>query len=286
MTRQACTAALIDLDGTLIGRDEKVSPRVAQAVSKLAAVMPVSISSGREPVDVLRFAAQFGLHAPQVSDNGAVILDPSTGNTLHTFPMPVRQAEEVVRHLDARRIPFIATHDQGTFKALDEVPDWDLARVSALDLDHAGADVIASAFVGDPDMHVDRAWLPYNGLWAVDFTRVGVDKGSTAHKVAGMLGVAIDRVVAVGDSYNDISMLRECGLAIAMGDAPDEVMAVADRVVPSIDEDGLAVAIEEIILPATVESSSPSMGPLHNRHSREGGNPEGRGRRLDERRLK
>ena len=222
--------------------------------------MPVSISSGREPVDVLRFAAQFGLHAPQVSDNGAVVLDPATGKTLHTFPMPPRQAERVVRHLDAHGIPFIATHAQGTFKVLREVPDWCLARVSALDLDRAGADVVAAVFDDDSDMHVDRAWLPYNGLWAVDFTRVGVDKGSTAHKVAEMLGVDIDSIVAVGDSYNDISMLRECGLAIAMGDAPDEVMAVADRVVPSIDEDGLAVAIEEIILPATLGVSSPSMG--------------------------
>ena len=252
MKPQAYAAALIDLDGTLLGRDEKVSPRVAQAAAKLATLIPVSISSGREPADVLRFAAQFGLHAPQVSDNGAVVLDPATGETLHTFPMPARQAEEVVRYLDARRVPFIATHALGTFKGLDQIPSWDLARVSALDLDQAGADVIAEAFAHDPEVHVDRAWLPYNGLWAVDFTRVGVDKGSTAHKVAEMLGVGIDRIVAVGDSYNDISMLRECGLSIAMGDAPDEVLAVADRVVPSVDEDGLAVAIEEIILPGTL----------------------------------
>ena len=259
MTRQAC-AALLDLDGTLIGRDEKVSPSVARAVAKLAALIPVSISSGREPADVLRFAAQLGLHAPQVSDNGAVVLDPATGKTLHTFPMPAKQAEKVVRHLDTHGIPFIATHALGTFKALGQVPDWDLARVSALDLDRAGADVVAAVFDDDPEMHVDRAWLPYNGLWAVDFTRVGVDKGSTAHKVAEMLGVAIDRIVAVGDSYNDISMLRECGLAIAMGDAPDEVMAVADRVVPSVDEDGLVVAIEEIILAAILGASSLSTG--------------------------
>ena len=163
--------------------------------------------------------------------------------------MPAAQAEEVVRYLDARRVPFIATHALGTFTALSQIPSWDLARVSALDLDQAGADLIAEAFAQDPETHIDRAWLPYNGLLAVDFTGVGVDKGSTAHKVADMLGVGIDRIVAVGDSYNDISMLRECGLAIAMGDAPDEVLAVADRVVPSVDEDGLAVAIEEIILP-------------------------------------
>ena len=202
---------------------------------------------------MLRFAAQFGLHAPQVSDNGAVVLDPATGKTLHTFPMPAWQAEQVVRYLDARGVPFIATHALGTFSRVwTKIPSWDLARVSALDLDQAGADVIAGGIRARPGSARRQGVAAVQWAVAVDFTRVGVDKGSTAHKVAEMLGVGIDRIVAVGDSYNDISMLRECGLSIAMGDAPDEVLAVADRVVPSVDEDGLAVAIEEIILPGTL----------------------------------
>ena len=222
---------------------------VAEAVAELASIVPVSIASGREPSDVLRFAAQFGLEAPQVSDNGAVILDPISGRTLQSFPMPSRPAEDIVKRLDRLEVSFIATHAGGTATSLSEIPSWDLARVSALDLDEAGADRIAAEFDGASDLHVVKASLPYNGLWAVDFTGVGVDKGTAVRRVAEMLGTETKRVVAIGDSYNDISMLRECGLSIAMGDSPQEVRTVADHLASTVDEDGLAVAIHEFVLP-------------------------------------
>lgn len=244
---------VIDLDGTLIGRDEKVSPVVAEAVAELDAIVSVSIVSGREPSDVLSFAAQLGLKAPQVSDNGAVILDPISGRTLQGFPMPSRPAEEIVKRLDRLEVSFIATHAEGTATSLSEIPSWELARVSALDLDEAVADRIAVELGGAPDLHVVKASLPYNGLWAVDFTGVGIDKGTAVRRVAEILGTETKRMVAIGDSYNDISMLRECGLAIAMGDSPREVRAVADHLAPTVDEDGLALAIQQHVLPRIQE---------------------------------
>ena len=56
-------------------------------------------------------------------------------------------------------------------------------------------------------------------------------------------------IVAVGDSYNDLPMLEACGLSVAMGNAPPEVKSIADFVVPSVENDGLAVAINDHVLP-------------------------------------
>ena len=56
-------------------------------------------------------------------------------------------------------------------------------------------------------------------------------------------------MVAAGDSYNDLPMLKACGFSIAMGSAPGEVKAIADFVAPTVDEDGLAVAINDYVLP-------------------------------------
>ena len=64
-----------------------------------------------------------------------------------------------------------------------------------------------------------------------------------------MINVDFESMVAAGDSYNDIPLLQQCGLGIAMGGAPDELKAIADYVAPTVEEDGLAVAIEEFILP-------------------------------------
>ena len=64
-----------------------------------------------------------------------------------------------------------------------------------------------------------------------------------------MFGLDPEQLIAVGDSYNDLPMLEACGLGIAMGDAPSELKSIADYVAPSVDEDGLAVAIQEFVLP-------------------------------------
>ena len=63
------------------------------------------------------------------------------------------------------------------------------------------------------------------------------------------IGVEAVDMAAVGDSFNDLPMLLSSGLSIAMGDAPDQVKAAADFVAPTVEEDGLALAIREHILP-------------------------------------
>jgi hydroxymethylpyrimidine pyrophosphatase-like HAD family hydrolase len=91
--------------------------------------------------------------------------------------------------------------------------------------------------------------LPYNNLWAVDFTHSGVNKAAATLELSQMIGVDAGSMVAAGDSYNDMPLLQVCGLGIAMGNAPDELKAIADYVAPPVEEDGLAVAIEQFIMP-------------------------------------
>ena len=242
-------ALLIDLDGTLIGRDERISPRVSEAVREVAGRVHVSIASGREPSDVLRYAGELGLTAPQVSDNGAVVLDPASGAALWSSPLDAAHARRVVTTLHDLGIAFIATHPGRTITDPSAITDWDLARVSGLDMEERSADELVAHFAPDPGLHVVKVSLPYNGLWAVDFTRAGVDKGEAARQLGRVLGTDTCAMIGVGDSYNDVPLLRACRLRIAMGGAPDELTALADYVAPAVDDDGLAVAIEQFIAP-------------------------------------
>ena len=242
-------AAALDLDGTIIGTDETISPAVQEAISRLTGHMPVFIATGREPADVLRYSKELGLTTPQVSDGGANILDPVRGVSVWTAPLGPANAEAVVTKLREMGSAFVATHASGTASTFDDVPSWDLIRVSALDLDEANADELAESFRRNKAMHVIKAVLPYNGLWAVDFTLAGVDKASGVSRVGKSLGVDPANMVAAGDSYNDLPMLKACGFGIAMGGAPEEVKAIADFVAPTVEEDGLAVAIDDYVLP-------------------------------------
>ena len=247
--RPLILAAALDLDGTVIGPDENISPAVHEAIVRLAERIHVFIATGREPADVLRYANELGLTTPQLCDGGANILDPVQGVSTWTAPLGPVNAEAVVTRLREMGSAFVATHASGTASTFDDVPDWDLIRVSALDLDEDTADALATEFRRNKNMYVIKAVLPYNGLWAVDFTLAGVDKASGIARVGQTLGVNPANMVAVGDSYNDLPMLEACGFSVAMGNAPPEVKDAAEFVAPSVAEDGLAVAISEYVLP-------------------------------------
>ena len=249
MKRDGYGAFLVDLDGTLIGRTERISSPVAEAMKGIAGTMKVSLVSGREPRDVIRFARQLGLTGPPVSDNGALVLDPVTGSSLWSKPLQPEIARNVVGALTDGGVPFIATHPGGTERSAGEITTWELTRISWLDMGEEDADELVRRFETEQGLHVVKAFLPYNGLWAADFSRAGVNKASAVGVLVEMLGLAPQRMIAVGDSYNDLPMLEACGLGIAMGDAPSELKSIADYVAPSVDDDGLAVAIEEFVLP-------------------------------------
>ena len=242
-------AAALDLDGTIIGPDELVTPVVKDAVARLAARIPVFIATGREPQDVFEYAGQLGLTGPQLSDGGAAILDPVARTHIWSANLGPELAPEVLGLIEQLEANFVATHVNGTFRRVVDIPDWDIVRISALDLSRDAAEELVERFQAHPRMSVILASLPYNGLWAVDFTLKGVDKGSGVARMGEMLGVEPTAVVCVGDSYNDLPMFGVCGLSIAMGGAPDDIQSVADLVVPTVEEDGLAFAIDNYILP-------------------------------------
>ena len=220
-----------------------------KAIRRLSKLLPVAIATGREAADTIKFARQLGLTSPQICDGGATILDPASGRSVWTDPLPPTDAREIIQSLHAEGTAFIATHPGGSIREFSRITHWNLTRVSALDLDEQTADRMVESFISNHALHVVKVFLPYNDLWAVDFTSSEVDKAAAALNLAQMIGVDTRNMVAAGDSYNDLLLLRLCGFGIAMGDAPDELKAIADYLAPPVEEDGLAVAIEEFVLP-------------------------------------
>ena len=242
-------AFLIDLDGTLIGPDERISPRVARAVRRVSQRIPVSIATGREPKDAIGYAQILGLTTRQISDNGALILD-STGNEVWSVPLGQTNSARVMHVIAEHGYAFIATHPGGTILDFHDIDSQNLTRISALDMTEDVADALVEETRTYGAMNIVKASLPYNGLWAVDFTSEGVDKAAAARVLASMSGIQADQFAAAGDSYNDLPMLKLAGMSIAMGNAPEAVKREADHIAPTVEEDGLAVAIDEFILPS------------------------------------
>ena len=242
-------AVILDLDGTLIGRDERIAPVVKDAVGRLAQLLPVAIATGREASDVARYALELGLSSPQICDGGATILDPATGEHIWRRPLTPESAQRMMARLQDMGSAFIATHPTGSVRDHAQAPHGDITRISALDLHEEAAAELAADLNSDDDIQTVKVFLPYNGLWAVDFTRQGVDKALAAKQLARMWGVSPREMAAAGDSYNDLPLLRACGWRIAMGNAAEEVRMIAHYLAPPVEEDGLAEAIDQYILP-------------------------------------
>lgn len=75
-----------------------------------------------------------------------------------------------------------------------------------------------------------------------------VNKGRSLEVVARYMGIDLQDVLAIGDSWNDAPLLHSAGFGVAMGSAPPELRAVADAVVADVANDGVAEALERFVL--------------------------------------
>ena len=86
----------------------------------------------------------------------------------------------------------------------------------------------------------------------LEFTENGVTKGSSIKQLIKKIGITKEEVIAVGDSYNDLSMIKFAGLGVAMGNAPDDIKQVADHITDTNMNDGVAKVVEEFLLGVAV----------------------------------
>ena len=82
---------------------------------------------------------------------------------------------------------------------------------------------------------------------AIHITNSNVSKGNTMAALSKFLKIDLNDVIAIGDKTNDISMIKMAGIGVAMGNAPDEIKKIADRVTATNEEDGVAEVLEKIL---------------------------------------
>ena len=95
------------------------------------------------------------------------------------------------------------------------------------------------------------SWTKTPAYPKVDFINVlapHVSKGVALEVLASFLGIPLIEVIAVGDGVNDFSLLSKAGLAVAMGNSPDELKAMADYVTLDVDHSGVAAVINKFLL--------------------------------------
>lgn len=272
---------VLDVDGTLFGSDGKVSMSSIEAMKKAQEKgITIMLASGRDysslPLDQLK-----DVDIPYViTCNGSAAYKTDTKEALYEECLDTEEMQKVFAYVLERGIHLNVQMNGGNYTEKKcqsyiknmAVPDYvkevldetcepvddivEFVRKNEVDIlkvtlnfqikedgEYLNREEVNQYLKKLPDIHVVDG-----GFANLEFNKAGVSKASGIRFMSKYLGVPKEDIMAIGDSENDIEMLKEAGLGIAMGNAMDEVIAVADDVTTSNDEDGVAKAIEKYLL--------------------------------------
>jgi Cof subfamily protein (haloacid dehalogenase superfamily) len=254
-----------DLDGTLLRPDGTVSPRTIAAVrSAQDAGINVIPITGRPPRITWDVAKEAGLGPLGVCSNGAALVDTASMEVIEVQTM---QAEvtlslvSVVREIFPGAVFAVEemetfTHETGFMEASW---NWEDTCEQVEDIVHAVTSSCIKLVVrrpGSPAAELlaelenqvpGTVHITSSGLDWVEMAPPGITKAHAVQRVCDRLGVGLAEVVAIGDNYNDLSILASVERAAAPANAIPEVLAIVQQVLPSNAEDGVAQFLEGLV---------------------------------------
>ncbi len=257
-----------DLDGTLLPSGAEVPRRNIEAAQRaVRAGVTVTIATGRMYRAALPVARALGVDVPIITYNGAVIKSVS-GKVYDENFLPPDVVGEVLSFCRARAwhvqlyaddVLYFAEHDayaeayEENQALRGETVGWDglaahAEHVAKLLVISDGAEQTAERVAALNEAFGGRVQAMRSNPAYTEVVVPGVTKASALRKLASMLSVPLDAVMAIGDSNNDLPMLQAAGHSVAMGNALPEVKAVCEFSVGTCEEGGFAEAIERYVL--------------------------------------
>jgi HAD superfamily hydrolase (TIGR01484 family) len=251
----------LDIDGTLVDYQERMSPAVGRAVrATIDAGVEVVLATGRSVFAIEGILAQLGLQTGTcVGSNGAVTFtyhpieitrsitfdpEPAVRTILDHVPDALVAVEVIGRGYRANEMfPEGEITGEMWLESVDELVREPVTRVIIRDPQSSAEEFVALAH--DLGLHGINYFVGYTA-W-LDLAPEGVTKASALDDVCADLGIDPAEVLAIGDGRNDVEMLEWAGRGVAMGQSPDEVKQIADAVTGTLDEDGAARELAESV---------------------------------------
>ncbi|MEE8413755.1 MAG: Cof-type HAD-IIB family hydrolase [Dehalococcoidales bacterium] len=273
MAEKSYKLLVADIDGTLLNKHGVISDEDTRALARVGELgIPVSLSTGRVVQSSLRLLDSLSLDGYHIFFDGALVYNPKTKQEIY--------ASQIKKELLGQIVDF--THGLGLDIDLYSIADYFVARETwvtdirrdfydlhpvIVELEKIlleekiikGAIVVSSSEEKAKAEEIrrqfaDRLNFSWTGTPAypdMDFINIiasGVSKGKALEALASFLEIPLAEVMAIGDGANDISLLSTAGLAIAVGNASDDLKAVADYVTLDVDHNGVAAAINRFLL--------------------------------------
>lgn len=261
----------LDMDGTLLNSEKKVTPKVKEALNKAREKgVKVVLATGR-PIDgVRRYLEELDLYKDGeyvLSYNGSLVQEINTGKIICEMGLKGKDLKyfyELSRKLDVNIHAFSPKRGLVTPKIskyteveadindisinicdFNEIlDDEDIVKIMFID----EPEILDKAIKGIPKEAFDKYGLVKSTPYFLEIINKDSNKGVGLSLLAEEIGATKEEVIAVGDAGNDLAMIEYAGLGVAMENAQDEVKAIANYITASNNEDGVAKVVEEFIL--------------------------------------
>lgn len=264
-----------DLDGTLLNRNARLSEKTAAIISKLiqkGLLFTIATARSQSSVDII---ADLGIQLPAVQLNGVLIYDFAKKQYTGCTPIDTQSAQKVIDILHRfNRMSFVYKFDTDCginveFEKLSNQVEKDFFNARK-DKDYKSFQKVEQVKVQEEDKiiyftmvdeyeklekihhEINQISGVHSALYSDNYSDLYFLEVFSSHasKAAGMLRIkrelGVQKVVAFGDNLNDLEMLREADIGIAVEDAVETVRKSADDVIGKSYEDGVALYLQEI----------------------------------------
>ncbi|MBS5114395.1 MAG: HAD family hydrolase [Erysipelotrichaceae bacterium] len=257
-----------DMDGTILYHDEVtgfpvISPRLRMTLKKVQERgHKIFIATGRPYAFLSKDVLDLGFDG-YVLTNGACVL--YHDQMIYHSPMNISHITPLVQEFEKRKIEYVLQHEKYTYlrefsgnlqKFYDRcsinqdliIKDFDerekLEETCKIEAMPVGEENIEFCENVNPKFFNSMGCPPYT----FEIYASNVSKATGILKVLELLNIDVKESYAFGDGKNDIEMFQTVNVAIAMGNANDEVKAYANMVCLPVDQDGVAKKLEELFL--------------------------------------
>ena len=271
---QAILLLVVDIDGTISGRSNDISPLVLASLKAVQAQgIAVTIATGRMYSSAQRFHRLLNSKLPLIAYQGAWIQDTGSDVLLQDWKLTPIQVtylldyfeqphlrDRIDVHLyigDRLHVRDITaqTENYSSRSGIKPVATGDLrstlgtppTKLLALGPD---ASLIQTCLAELKTLTPPEPWhLTTSSATFLEATHPQANKGEAVRYLAeDILGLQAHQVMTIGDNFNDLEMLQYAGIGVAMGDAPIRVKQQADWVTASAEEDGVAQILNTLLL--------------------------------------
>lgn len=262
---------VLDLDGTLTNRDKVITPRTREALMEVQRRGKIVVlASGRPARGVVPLAeelelARFGGYI--LAFNGGEIISCQTGKTVFSKLLPLESNHRIIELALEHRVDFLTYEADHLVTNNAECPYGKLeSNINHMELvqvgdmvSHVNFEVPKFLLLDDGDYlalvepkikaALGKNFSVYRSEeYFLEILPKGVDKALSLERLLDAAGLSKEEMIACGDGYNDLSMVKYAGLGVAMENAVLPLRKTADYITSSNNDDGIAKVVEEFML--------------------------------------